>query len=77
MRFLQIMLSGIWLAFGWLCFSAMQWQSPTEAPWHIDGPLEDLNRRSLALQTDSEMLLDREIHNFQMFLTQSNATDAE
>ncbi|MBN2326796.1 MAG: hypothetical protein JXR73_06555 [Candidatus Omnitrophica bacterium] len=77
MRFLQIMLSAVWAAFGWLCFSAMQWQAPIEAPWHVDAPLEDLSRRAFALQTDSETLLNREIQNFQIFLTQTETTGAE
>ena len=64
MRFLQAMLSVIWLMFGWLCYSAVQWQEPMKAPWHVIQPLEQLTQEAGKMGMDAEELLDRDIKEY-------------
>lgn len=77
MRFLQILLSAIWLGYGWLCYSAVQWQTPMEKPWHIEKPLEQLAKNARLMNVDTEKLLDRDIEEYKIRLGQPGAREAE
>ncbi len=77
MRFLQIMLSVIWLSFGWLCYSAVQWQKPMEPPWHAKQPIEQIFKDARKLGTSAEKLLDHDILQYKNRLAESDLDGAE
>ena len=77
MRFLQFMLTVIWLSFGWLCFSALHWQKPMEPPWHAVPMLEKLNSEAQNRNGNAEEYLNNIITKHKFYLTQSDITGGE
>jgi len=69
MRFLQIMLSLIWLCFAWLCYSAMQWKEPMPPPWHVESNLTKNAERAHGQRIDPEESIDRDIADYKSYLS--------
>lgn len=71
MRFLQIMLSIIWISFAWLCYSAVQWREPIRPPWHVESSLENIIEKAREKRINPEGVIDNDIAEYKFYISQT------
>lgn len=73
MRFLLIMLTMVWLLFGWVCYDSVRWREPLEIPWHAEEALEEESRRAERFRLTVEESIERELVRWTLVINDPNA----
>ena len=72
MRFLLVMLTVVWLLFGWVCYDSIRWREPLEIPWHAAGALEEEKRRTERFGLPVEEFIERETIRWTVVINDPN-----